>query len=104
MSKQKKQGSQRAREQINPGGLGQPRGQSGQQLPGHEASQTGPDQQTLDQVTPGDVTDPRPGHRQPTGQEALSGQTSKTNQQKPGDSGTEDGVVPDDKRWEEGSY
>ena len=105
MSEQKKQGlSQGVSEQKNPGGLGQPRGQGGQQLPGHETSQTGPDQQTPDQVTPGDVTDPSPGHHQPPGQEALPGQTSKTNQQKPGDGGTEDDVVPDDKRWEKGSY
>lgn len=52
-------------EQSNPGGLGQPRGQGGQQLPGHEISQTGPGQYTADQMTLGDVTDPSPGHHQP---------------------------------------
>jgi hypothetical protein len=104
VSKQKKQGlSQGVSEQPNPGGLDQPRGPDGQQLPGHEMSQTGPGQQTPDQVTLGDVTDPRPGHHQPPGQGALPGQTSKTNQQKSGDGGTEDGVVPDDERWEKGA-
>ena len=102
VSEQKKQ-AQGATEQKNPGDLGQPRGPGGQQLPGHEMSQTGPGQQTPDQVTLGDVTDPRPGHHQPPGQGALPGQTSKTNQQKPGDGGTEDGVVPDDERWEKGA-
>src|SRR5947209_10772283 len=80
VSEQKKQ-AQGATEQKNPGDLGQPRGPGGQQLPGHEMSQTGPGQQTPDQVTLGDVTDPRPGHHQPPGQGALPGQTSKTNQQ-----------------------
>jgi hypothetical protein len=87
-------------EQKNPGGLGQPRGQGGQQLPGHETSQTGPEQQTPDQMTLGDVTDPSDGHHQPPGQEALPGQVSKT--EKPFDGGTKDGVVPDDKLWEGG--
>src|SRR2546423_6626255 len=99
---QKKQ-AQGATEQKKPGHLRHPRGQGSQQLPGHERSQTGPDQQTPDQVTLGDVTDPRPGHHQPPGREALPGQTSKTNQQKPGDGGTEDDVVPDEKLWDQGS-
>jgi hypothetical protein len=68
-----------------------------------QKKQTGLNQQKPDQVTLGDVTDPRPGHHQPPGREALPGQTSKTNQQKPGEGGTEDGVVPDDKLWEKGA-
>jgi hypothetical protein len=104
VSKQKKQGlSEGVGEQPNPGGLDEPRAQGDQQLPGHERSQTGPGQQTPDQVTLGDVTDPRPGHHQPPGQGASPGQTSKTNQQKPGDGGTEDDVVPDDELWEKGA-
>jgi hypothetical protein len=106
VTEQKNQGTpQGVSEQKNPGGLGQRRGQGGQQLPGHETSQTGAGQQTPDQVTLGDVTDPSPGHHQPPGQEALPGQvTSKTNQQtaKPAKGGKE-GVLPDDKQWEKGS-
>ncbi len=103
MSEQKNHGTpQGVSEQSNLGGLGQPRGQGGQQLPGHETSQTGPGQQTPDQVTLGDVTDPSPGHHQQPGQEALPGQTSKTNQQKCEEDGKDDGGVPDDKLWEKG--
>ena len=84
--------------QKNPAGLGLPRAQGGQKLPGYETSQTGPSQQTPDQVTLGDVTDARPGHHQQPGQEALPGQvTSNTDQQmaKPAKGEKEKPLPPD---------
>ena len=72
-------------EQSNPGGLGQPRGEGGQQLPGHETSQTGGGQCTRDQMTLGDVTDDSDGHHQPPGKESLPGEISRIDQPKPGD-------------------
>ena len=85
-------------EQSNPGGLGQPRGQGGQQLPGHEISQTCPGQYTADQMTLGDVTDPSPGHHQPPGQDSLPGQTSRTDQPNPEDG--QDGLADEDDMWQ----
>jgi len=72
-------------DQSNPGGLGQPRGPGGQQLPGHETSQTGGGQCRRDQMTLGDVTDDSDGHHQPPGKEALPGEISRIDQPNPGD-------------------
>jgi hypothetical protein len=85
-------------DQSNPGGLGQPRGPGGQQLPGHETSQTGGGQCRRDQMTLGDVTDDSDGHHQPPGQEALPGEITRIDQPKPGDG--QDDVADEDKMWE----
>ena len=85
-------------EQANPGGLGQPRGPGGQQLPGHETSQTGGGQCRRDQMTLGDVTDDSDGHHQPPGQDALPGETGRTDQ--PEDT-QDDLAEPDEKEiWQ----
>ena len=85
-------------EQSNSGGLGQPRGQGGQQLPGHETSRTGGGQYTRDQMTLGDVTDDSDGHHQPRGKESLPGEITRIDQPKPGDG--QDAVADQDKMWQ----
>ena len=87
-------------EQSNSGGLGQPRGQGGQQLPGHETSRTGPGQYTPDQMTLGDMTDDSPGHHRPAGQEALPGHISRTSQQRTEPEDGQDGVVDQNEMWQ----
>jgi hypothetical protein len=85
-------------DQSNPGGLGQPRGPGGQQLPGHETSQTGGGQCRRDQMTLGDVTDDSDGHHQPPGKESLPGEITRIDQPEPGDG--QDDVADEDKMWE----